>query len=136
MSSTQRALQATGLVGLLCACGGTLSDAEAMQLRQKLRSAMAEDVGTREKRDEQSRLLVDIVAKGALDGLNEPQVREVFGRGKDCRIPVCQENGFSEKDWYYEVGQATSPDVKQMPLLILGFDPRGRVVKVFAYKTH
>ena len=121
---------------LLCACGGSLSDAEASQLRQQLRSAMEDAVATREKRDEQSRLLADIVAKGALDGLNYTEVRAAFGPGQACRLEVCEQKGFAESDWYYEIGQATSPEVKQMPLLILDFDSRGRVAKVFTLTTH
>jgi hypothetical protein len=120
----------------LLGCGGTLSDVEARQQRQRLRDAMDAEVATREQRDQQSRLLADVVATGALDDLNYSELRAAFGPGQACRSDLCESKGFAESDWFYEIGRSSSEDVEQVPLLIVGFDSRGRVARVFTLTTH
>jgi len=120
----------------LSACAATLSPEQASQLRHQLRDAMQQPVSTREQRDEQSRLLIDIVDKGALAGLDRDQVRAAFGPGEACRIELCSEHGFTESDWYYEIGHAESDEIKQLPVLIVGFDPHERAARVWTLKTH
>jgi hypothetical protein len=117
-------------------CSSALSDVEARQQRQRLRDAMTVAIDSRDERDEQSRLLAEIAATGALDGLNSSEVRAALGRGQACRSELCEAQGFSEDDWFYEIGQAGSPDIKQVPVLIVGFDARGRVERVFTLTTH
>jgi hypothetical protein len=126
---------------LLCACGATLRPEQATQLRHQLRDAMQEPVSTREQRDDKSRLLLDIVDKGALSGLDRDQVRAAFGPGQACRTDLCSEHGFTENDWYYEIGHIEVADgerdrVKQLPVLIVGFDPHERATRVWTLKTH
>jgi hypothetical protein len=121
---------------LAIGCSSALSDAEARQHRQRLRDAIGTSVDSRAERDEQSRLLADIVATGALDGLNQSELRAALGTGQACRTELCDAQGFAASDWFYEIGRAGSPDVKQVPVLIVGFDARGRVVRVFALTTH
>jgi hypothetical protein len=120
----------------LLGCGGTLSDVEARQQRERLRDAMNSEVATREQRDDQSRLLADVVATGALDGLSYSELRAAFGPGQACRSELCSANGFAVSDWFYDIGRSSSPDVKQVPVLIIGFDSRGRVGRVFTFTTH
>lgn len=117
-------------------CSSALSDAEARQQQQRLRDAMGTSIDSRQQRDEQSRLLADIVATGALDGLNSTQLRAALGPGQACRTELCDAQGFKDSDWFYEIGRAGSPDVKQVPVLIVGFDSRGRVARVFTLTTH
>jgi hypothetical protein len=117
-------------------CTSALSDVEARQQRQRLRDAMGTSVDSRAERDEQSRLLADIVATGALDGLNTSELRAALGPGQACRTDLCDAQGFDESDWFYDIGHAGSPDVKQVPVLIVGFDSRGRVARVFTLTTH
>jgi hypothetical protein len=124
------------LTALLLGCGGTLTDVEARQQRQRLRDAMDGEIATREQRDQQSRLLADIVATGALDGLNYTEVRAAFGPGQACRTDLCSAKGFSESDWFYDIGRSSNPDIQQVPVLIVGFDVRGRVERVFTLTTH
>jgi hypothetical protein len=120
----------------LLGCGGTLSDVEARQQRQRLRDAMNADVATREQRDQQSRLLADVAASGALDDLTYSDLRAAFGPGQACRSDLCESKGFAESDWFYEIGRASSDEVKQVPVLMFGFDSRGRVARVFTLTTH
>jgi hypothetical protein len=118
------------------ACGATLSAEQATQLRHQLRDAMRAPVSTRSERDDNSRLLLDVVDKGAVSGLDRDQVRAAFGPGEACRIDLCSEHGFTESDWYYEIGQAQSDQIKQLPVLIVGFDPHERATRVWTLKTH
>jgi hypothetical protein len=118
------------------ACTSALSDVEARQQRQRLRDAIGTRVGSREQRDDQSRLLADIAATGALDGLNSSELRAALGPGQACRTDLCDAQGFKDSDWFYEIGRAGSPDVEQVPVLIVGFDSRGRVARVFTLTTH
>lgn len=120
-------------------CGAGLTAAQATQLRHQLRDAMQTDISTRAQRDDQSRLLVDVVERGALSGLTREDVRAAFGPGGACRNELCSAHGFSESDWYYEVGhvdEAARDQLKQLPVLIVGFDLQERATRVWTLKTH
>jgi hypothetical protein len=121
---------------LLASCGATLSAEQADHLRQQLRAAMQEPVATRDERDQHSRLLADVVGKDALHGLDQEQVRAAFGRGDACRIELCAQHGFTPDDWLYEIGHTDDPKIKQLPLLIVGFDPQRRAARVWTLTTH
>jgi hypothetical protein len=117
-------------------CGATLTDAQAREQRSKLRALLAQPVANREQRDQNSRSLVEIADSGALNGLNQQELRDAIGRGIACRAEICSQNGFRESDWYYEVGVAQSEEIKQLPVLIIGFDPRGHAARIWTLKTH
>jgi hypothetical protein len=117
-------------------CGASLSDAQAREQRSKLRALLGEPVASREQRDQHSRTMVEVADSGALNGLNQEQLRAAIGRGIACRAEICSQNGFRESDWYYEVGVAQSEEIKQLPVLIIGFDPRGRAARIWTLKTH
>lgn len=127
---------ATAFALVLAACGASLSPAEAMQQRERLRAAMQQPVSTREQRDDQSRLLADVVNKGALQKMSMEDVRAAFGPGQACRIDLCSQHGFTENDWYYEIGVIEGDQVKQLPVLIVGFDPQGRAARIWTLTTH
>jgi hypothetical protein len=97
---------------------------------------MQEPVQTLAERDQHSRLLADVVGKEALHGLDQEQVRAAFGPGDACRNDLCSKHGFTEGDWYYEIGRTENPKIKQLPVLIVGFDPQGRAVRVWTLTTH
>ncbi|MGD8858593.1 MAG: hypothetical protein PVI30_01180 [Myxococcales bacterium] len=122
---------------LFLGCGGAaLSAARADQMRRELREAMTEPVPDRHTRDRHSRFLADVVDRGALAGMNRADVRAAFGPGQACRSQICRRAGFGPSDWYYEVGRATGDGVKQLPVLIVGFDHRDRAVRVWNLTTH
>jgi hypothetical protein len=119
----------------LVACGGGPSVPPG-HFRQQLRDAMTEPVGDRDQRDAQSRRMAEAIDGAELEGLDRSQIRAAIGRGRACNVPLCSEHGFSPDDWYYEMGQATSDDVKQLPVLIIGFDHKDRAVRVWTLTTH
>ncbi|MEY4575773.1 MAG: hypothetical protein RL701_476 [Pseudomonadota bacterium] len=97
---------------------------------------MAVPVPDKDKRDEQSHLLADSVAYADLERMDRGSVRTALGEGKACTLSVCAANGFYETDWYYELGILQNEKVKQLPLLLLGFDLHDRVTHVFTLTTH
>ena len=132
MTHASRWLCVLALVG----CGASLSDAQAKSLRSELRAAMGESVRTHDERDAHSRVLADVVGQGVVEGMTQLEIRMAFGQGRPCRIALCSKHGFSDSDWYYEIGLPEGDKVKQLPVMILGFDPRGRAVRVWTLTTH
>jgi len=135
-SATRWSLSALSLFMFVGACGAGLTAAQADALRQQLRAAMQQPVVTRQERDRHSRLLADVVGKDALHGLDQDQVRAAFGRGEACRSALCAQHGFTQDDWLYEIGHAEDPKIKQLPVLIVGFDPQRRATRVWTLTTH
>jgi hypothetical protein len=124
------------VAGTLLACAPTLNQAEVADQRQRLRAAMEEPVATREERDAHSRLLAEAADKGGLEGITYPELRKIFGTGLACSNPLCEQYGFGEGDIYYEIGRPADDKVGQLPWLMIGLDPRGRVARVFTLTTH
>lgn len=131
-----RMLVSVAVLSAAAACASAPSPQRASEERGKLRSAMHVPVDTRELRDEQSRLLAKSVEEAGLEGLDRPSVRAAFGPGKACDIEVCRKYGFVDSDWYYEIGVLENERLKQLPLLLLAFDPHERVKRVFTLTTH
>ena len=121
---------------LVQACGPKLTEAQAQDQRDRLRAALDRPVATNDVRDDQSRLLAEVADSGALEGLNQSQVRAAIGKGQACRDPLCAQNGFGPDDFFYEVGVKEGDQVKQLPVLIVGFDPRGRATRIWTLTTH
>lgn len=130
----KRTLSTLALSALL-GCGAELSQDEAARLRGELRAAIQAPVTSRDERDRHSRLLESAVDRGALSGLDQDELRAALGPGVACNHRLCAEHGFNAGDWYYEIGQNQSPKLKQLPVLIVGFDPRRRVARVWTLKT-
>jgi hypothetical protein len=133
-------MDARGIAVLACvlgACATAKPQGSPDLWRSRLSQAMVEDVPTRQKRDELSRVLLDAVEAGALEGLSLTQVESAFGRGRACAgFQLCQQQGFGADDWYYLIGRATQPSIKQLPVLILGFTTHGYVDRIYTLKTH
>jgi hypothetical protein len=130
-----RALVVSLWLGIV-ACGATLTAAEAGQLRQQLREAIQEPVASRDDRDRHSRVLAQVVEKDALHGLDQEQLRAALGRGQACRLELCAKHGFTADDWVYEIGHTDDPKIKQLPLLIVGFDSLLHATRVWTLTTH
>lgn len=118
-----------------CASGPSMPPA---RYQQKLRAVMDEEVATRETRDAHSRVMEEAIEGGALEDLTQPEVRAVLGKAQNCEgRELCQKAGFLPTDWYYEIGINADEDaVKQMPVLIVGFGPKGEVVRTWTLTTH
>lgn len=128
-------LTAAGLA--LAACATTVDPQRVASARDHLRAAMQTDVATREQRDAQSRLLLREVDDAKLDGLSTHELEATLGHGQVCRASdLCAKEGFGPDDWYYPIGQIGDEKIKQLPTLIIGFDPKGRVQRVFTLRTH
>lgn len=118
-------------------CAGASSDVKPEQWRSRLRAAMGTEIETRDQRDELSRVLIDAVDAGVLDRLTAPEVQAAFGSGLLCDgYELCARQGFQGSDWYYLIGHAVNDDLRQLPVLIVGFDTHGRVSRVYTLRTH
>ena len=129
-------LLVAALIGT-AACASTADQRSAAAARDRLRAAMQTPVATREQRDAQSRLLLDEVERAELERLSLSQVEAALGHGNSCRVSdLCEAQGFGPDDWYYPIGAIADDKIKQLPTLIVGFDPHGRVKRVFTLRTH
>jgi len=133
---TSRSLGVCALVSLWACASSGESELRAQQSRADLRSAMQVQVDSRERRDEQSKLLAERVERANLESTDRPGILAAFGPGKPCVLELCEKHGFIDTDWYYELGVPASDQVKQLPLLLVGFDPHDHVKRVFTLTTH
>ena len=132
-----RSSRAIALFGLISACAPAQPDPTAAAWRDKLQAAMQERVSTRTQRDANSHVLVDAVEHDAFEGLNLADVQAKFGHGQPCsEQALCSEQGFSGDDLYFEIGEKADDSIKQLPVLIVGFDTHGAVKRVYTLKTH
>jgi hypothetical protein len=128
-------LMAAGTV--LSACASAGDPQRIASARDHLRAAMQTSVATREQRDAQSRLLVQEVEAAQLERLTLSEIEAALGHGNSCRVSdLCAAQGFGPDDWYYPIGQVADEKIKQLPTLIIGFDPHGRAMRVFTLRTH
>ena len=103
----------------------------------QLRAAIEKNVSTPEESQESSRLLEKILDDNVLNEMFRHELEEAIGRGDPCsRHPRCAEHGFSSDDWFYTVGQMGEGRTGALPILIVGFDTSGRVVKTWNLTTH
>ena len=124
------------LLAWLPGCAGSQPDANAAQWRARLREAMQVQVQTREQRSELSRVLVDAVDHDALTALTLAQVQAIFGHGQPCAgYQLCADQGFAGDDLYYPIGELRTDSIKQLPVLIVGFDTHGHVRRVYTLRT-
>lgn len=128
----------SALVALLIfACAGSQTSAQHSADLERLKATFSQDVPDQETRDGHSRAMESAVNGGALSGLTKPEVREALGAGQDCaRIPLCAEQGFDGYAWYYEMGVARAPFSGQLPVLVVVFDSKGRVMRTWTLTTH
>jgi hypothetical protein len=119
----------------LAACGAVpMSRDEAMP---QLRAAIEKNISSPEESQANSRLLEDILDDQVLEEMFRHEVEEAIGRGDPCsRHPRCEENGYGPQDWFYTVGQMGEGRSGALPILIIGFDTSGRVVKTWNLRTH
>lgn len=103
-------------------------------LLSDLHSAMARPVDSKERSRAHSSLVEDVVEADLLQNMSRAQVAEAIGRGDPCsRHPRCGKLGFKGNDWFYHVGSSGGA---RSPILIVGFDRTGHVVRTWNLKTH
>jgi hypothetical protein len=118
------------------ACASGQAGQHADEARVRIQQAMHSPVDNREARDQESRVLADNIESARLETLDMSKLRQLFGPGMPCTNEVCQKQGFSPDDWFYEIGMREGKQVERLPLLLVGFDPHGQVKRVFTYTTH
>jgi len=117
---------------LLTSCASTPPASETLP---RLQRAMSEPVQNEQHNRDNSALLEQVADAQHLDGLTRSDVIGAIGKGDLCsRHPTCGEKGFDGEDWYYEVGAAGPTYLKARPVLILGFDRFGKVVRTYTMR--
>lgn len=118
-------------LGTLVGCGAATPRED---LLPRLQAAIDAPVSSTDQSHEHSRLVEEVVRTDALMGKTRQEVMRAIGKGEECSLhPRCDEHGFDDSDWFYQVGQLGGA---QPPYLIVGFDREGRVGRTWYLKTH
>ena len=137
MHSASRFIELTlaACLGTGClACGPSIPPAQTLRALQE---AMNEPVDDAEESALISHRVQNVVENDSLMNMSRVEVEEAIGRGDPCsRHPRCMDNGFENDDWFYDVGALGQGYPGPVPILIVGFDNEGRVVRVWNLRTH
>jgi len=119
---------------LLLGCGPAIPPAQTLA---SLAEVMNEPVSDAEESARNSRRVQAVVESDSLMNRSRLEVEELIGRGDPCsRHPRCMDNDFDGDDWFYSVGAIGEGYPGPVPILIVGFDREGKVVKVWNLRTH
>ncbi len=122
------------LLPIVLACGPSIPPAQTLA---SLAEVMNEPVDDADESARNSQRVQAVVENDSLMNLSRPEVEELIGRGDPCsRHPRCMENEFDGDDWFYDVGALGEGYPGPVPILIVGFDREGKVVKVWNLRTH
>lgn len=114
-----------------------LQKSDPVQTLQQVREAIHGEVETPKQNEANSRLIQLLCDDGHLQGMTRSEVSSKIGSGEPCaRHKLCLEQDFLDNDWYYEVGALGSSYTRAKPVLILGFDSAGRVVRTYNRRIH
>jgi hypothetical protein len=120
----------------LLVCAACTKQPTAYETLPQLKRALDESVESDPQNRQNSALVETISEERHLEGLTRLQVEEKVGRGDDCaRHPLCQEKGFEDDDWYYEVGRQGAGYVRYRPALIVGFNRFGTVDRTYVLRV-
>ena len=134
MLRAMRALSLLTFALALAACGPSIPPAQTLG---NLRAVMEEPVDDADESAVASQRVQEVVESDALQNMSRVEVQEAIGRGDPCsRHPRCMENGFDGDDWFYDVGALGEGYPGPVPILIVGFDREGKVVRVWNLRTH
>ena len=123
------------LVAAIAGCGGPTTP--PTEVRSSLRRAIETPVESAEQAAELSRLVEAALEDDVFRRMRRSEVEDAVGRGDDCaRHPRCQQNGFADNDWFYEVGQPIGGFPGPVPIMIIGFDREGRADKAWNLRVH
>lgn len=122
------------LLPLALACGPSIPPAQTLA---SLAAVMEEPVDDADESARFSQKVQQVVESDALMNMSRPEVEAAIGRGDPCsRHPRCMDNEFDGDDWFYDVGALGQGYPGPVPILIVGFDREGKVVKVWNLRTH
>ena len=115
---------------VLGACAGKTPPAS--ETLPRLRRAIEEPVANEQQNRDNSALVEQISEAQQLDGMQQEEVAKALGKGDKCvHHPMCAEQGFNDEDWFYEVGTVGPAYMRARPVLIVGFDRFGNVVRTY-----
>jgi hypothetical protein len=118
----------------LVACGPPVDRAATLA---ELKQAIDRPISSSDESAENSRVVQKVVDSDVLLEMTRLEVEEAIGRGDPCsRHRRCADLDFQGDDWFYTVGQMGEGRTGALPLLIVGFDTSGRVVRVWHLFTH
>jgi hypothetical protein len=134
MGAMLRSTRVGFLLLLSIGCGPAIDRGSTLA---ELRQAIARPVSSSDESAENSLIVEKVVENDVLLEMNRLDVEEAIGQGDPCsRHPRCAELDFQGDDWFYTVGQMGEGRTGALPLLIVGFDTSGRVVRVWHLFTH
>lgn len=121
----------------ICTACGATSDASRKEWLRRLKDAIHSQVDSRETNQKNSRTVEQALDEEALKNLMRFQVKRALGSGHTCeQHPRCQQLGFQSDDLYYTVGEGDETKIGKRPMLIVGFDHEGNVVRVWNLRVH
>ncbi|MBN1656240.1 MAG: hypothetical protein JXA30_20895 [Deltaproteobacteria bacterium] len=118
------------------ACGSG-SDVPREEWLRRLQNAIRSKTESRETNLRNSRTLEQALDQDALKNMMRFQVKKELGSGQSCgRHPECLDLGFQADDLYYAVGEGDETKIGKRPVLIVGFDQKGNVIRVWNLRIH
>jgi hypothetical protein len=113
------------------ACGAS-SDIPREEWLHRLNAAIHSSVSSRETNRQNSQRVEQALEQNPLERMKRIQVNNVLGPSTPCGAhPKCKELGFSADDVYYTVGDGNEKEVGKRPMIIVGFDHEGFVIRVW-----
>jgi hypothetical protein len=134
------------LIASLCSAlglslgAGCAKKPTAYETLPQLKNALGTPVTTPEQNKQNSTLVQLVSEEGHLEGLTREEVKSKVGQGDSCHNhPLCDEQGFDDSDWYYEVGTADEGGnptyLRYRPALIVGFNRFGTVERTYVLRV-
>jgi hypothetical protein len=122
---------------IFCAACGSTSDIPQKEWLRRLSDTIHSRVDSREANQRNSRTVEQALDEYALKNLMRFEVKSAIGSGQRCgQHPKCQELGFQSDDLYYTVGEGDETKIGKRPMLIIGFDHEGNVLRVWNLRIH
>ncbi len=122
---------------IICAACGATSDVSQKEWLRRLSDTINSRVDSREANQQNSRTVDQALDEDALKNMMRFEVKRALGSGQACgQHPKCQELGFQSDDLYYTVGEGDETKIGKRPMIIVGFDHEGNVVRVWNLRIH
>jgi hypothetical protein len=122
---------------IVCTACGATSDVPRKEWLRRLSDAIQSRVDSREANQQNSRIVEQALNENALKNMMRFEVKRALGSGQACgQHPKCQELGFQSDDLYYTVGEGDETKIGKRPMMIVGFDHEGNVIRVWNLRIH
>lgn len=122
---------------IVCTACNTTSAASRKEWLRRLSDIIHSRVETREVNQQNSRTVEQALDEEALKNMMRFEVKRALGPGDSCgQHPKCHELGFQSDDLYYTVGEGNEAQIGKRPMIIVGFDHEGNVIRVWNLRIH